>query len=108
MQETLQLNETTRTGHSADIPCRNVEYVTQTLLSLTDHMHENQEMHEKDCFSVQNRDDPSQEMQSMTISAFALGQAMEGETNRNSGKSGTMFCFSYRIKFSCMTYSYKF
>ena len=50
-------------------------------------MHQNQETHEKDCFSVQNRDDPSQEMQSMSMSAVALGQAMEGETNRTSGKS---------------------
>ena len=60
-------------------------------------MHQNQETHEKHCFSVQNRDDPSQEMQSMSMSAVALGQAMEGETRTKSGKSGKMLCFRHKI-----------
>ena len=97
VQETLQLNEKSHNGHPANIPCRSVEYVTQTLISLTDHMHQNQETHEKDCFCVQNRDDPSQEMQSMSMSAFALGRAMEGETSTKSGKSGKMSCFRHEI-----------
>ena len=97
VQETLVLNEKSLNGHPANIPCRSVEYVTQTLISLTDHMHQNQETHEKDCFSVQNRDDPSEEMQSMSMSAVALGQAMEGETRMKSGKSGKMLCFRHEI-----------
>ena len=95
VRETISMNEENVIDSSAVIQCRtakDLEDLTEDLNSVKLHMQQNQDTHENDCFSIQDKDTSDYAVESLAMSAFALWKVIKDDTTNNTGN------------FSCIKY----
>ena len=85
-REAIDLNEETSFDSSATIQCRTSKDLKEILNSATKHMQQNQDTHQKDCFSIQGQETSDQDANSLAMTAFAFCKAIQGNAKINTGK----------------------